>query len=278
MPGLIVESPVFAQQLEHHHAAGTEQAVGAHNDQRHRQEKQQNDHQQVGGGGGDVISGAQSHQAEQGKQPVAFGLALPHLVGVEQVDGTGLPDLAQVKQVEAEKQDSHDHCRLPGAGQAEGKAEGDFKLHQPQQQHQRQLGEQRPHRHTGQDAPGTEGQHFQAQHHRHIALLHAEDVVQRQFPAPPPDDKAVGIGHDPDHQKTHDDAAQGEHLRHIDSAVHLVDALVVVQKPYQVAHGRTAGAGEEEGKLILPVFDQVLSGQPEIECQFSHGPHPRKVR
>ena len=278
MPRLVVKPLVSAQRLERHHAARAKQAVGAHNDQRHRHKEQQNDHGDVGGRSGKVIPRPQRDQPEQRQQPAAFGFPLAHPVRVEQVDGVGPPHLPQVEQVQAEKQHRHGRRRLPGAGNAEGKAQHRVKLHQPQQHQQHQFGEQRPQRQTRRHAGCAEEQHLEPQHRGDVAFLHAQDVVQRQLPVAPTDDKAVGIGHDPDGQKRHDNAAQPQHQQHVGRAAHLHNAVVVGQKQHQVAHGGAGGADQEKREIILPVLGQVLPGQPQVQRQFSHGPHPRKAR
>ena len=273
VPGLVVKGLVLPQRLQDDHGGGGEQAVVAHNDQQHRHEEQQERPQGIANGHGNGISRAQEKHPHCRHEAAAVRLRLAHVAAAQQVHGPGQVQYPQVAQNQQQEHPAHDQRRFHHALDADLKPQGDLKLQQPQKAHERQLGKQHPCAQAQHQAAQAQEHGFQDQHMGHLALFHAQDVVQPQFLLPALHDKAVGVDQYAHHHHGQYDGAQLQHEADVVRAAHLGHHVAVGKEADDIEQRRAQGAGQQVGAVEQAVLEQVLHGQAGVKGELTHGAH-----
>ena len=269
---LVVVAAACAQHFEHRDAAGDEQQIGADDDEGDGQKEQRERLKHVLRGDGDPVAAAQAEDADQRHQPARLGLALALRGALEQIDRARPRHAPQLDKI-GQRIDDGKHDRR-GLRRGRHEFHSEFRLSANQlDRHQRdQLGQTQPERDAGRHRHERDEQRFIQHHARDMAALHAEDVVQAELVPAALGQEAVGVeqedrGKDRDDERA-DNRVGLERRRALDA----VERVAHRNRADDVEHGDGERAGQQVGKVELPVAPDVGQREAQIE-ELTHCAH-----
>lgn len=130
----------------------------------------------------------------------------------------------------------------------------------------RQLGEEKAARQAAQDGDEGGEKGLPGEDAAEIALVHAQDVVEAEFPVAPPGQKGIGVEHKQQGEYGDDDGAQQKDHRHGVAAPHIAHHRGIGQAVQDVEHHHHAPAGQEIGQVQPLVLPHPVQGQAEIKA------------
>ena len=264
---IIIALP-FLQQTAQHHAAGNHHKIGSGNDHQHRHKKPSEGAQRIGNGHRHIVGTTQQPQPQQSQQIVCPGRLLPCRLAAQQLQRAGVAHLnegAYHDKGEDNRKDNQGEfqaLRLHNDGIVHLAANH---VHQPQF---RQFIQQRAQRHPHYQANDRHNQIFPKGHPAQGVFVHAQHIIQAEFPIAAADEEGIGIQQEDSGEHRNHYFSQGENRFQLAAALHGVQRRCIAEGLHDVAHHHHADDGEQIGDIQLPVFPDAGPGQTDGKQSF----------
>ena len=266
---------IFLQHTAEQHAACDEQKICADDDEDHSHEEPYDRIKRVGDAHGKVIRRGEDHDARKAEQPVCLRRLFADGLAAQQRHGAAAPDADDRGEPDDREDDGVQSQRARQGISVNADAVIDIAAEHIDQSKLRELREDDAERETEHEREHGGNEALPGNDARKIALIHAEDVIESEFPLAAADKERIGIVEkDRGEHKDHKAAEIEDQSGAVGAARQQRARLRRAEEREDIEHHHHAHAGEQiRGKKPL-VLAQAVPRETRIESGFHRASPP----
>lgn len=274
MPRLVIIMLVLSQRFEKHDTERRKQKIGSGNDQKHRKEEHYDCFDCVIYGNCNRVSGTERQNSENGKNPSGFRFPLPFTGAAEQFHRAGKVDDAQRvcedHKINGRKEDRRNE-KCEGV---KAKPESNISTEDPQKEQLQKFCKYNAEKNAETEDKQDGIQRFKRKNPADMAFLHAEDIVDGEFPFAGFCQNAVCVKQNDGGKYGNDDTAEAQNERHGYPAADSWEHRIVCERQHDEKHHHGDGSRKQIRKIESAVVFDIGRCKPGIEKNtVTHVPH-----